>query len=613
MQSIVLSQGIQITATTPTNTAVRLETGLVELQLSNRVQNVANSSVGRGAFPSSTSGRTTSPQHAPAHAAPTVTFASARSRAHGHSHTHPSTSTAAPSYSQTPTTGSAHPTSTHPATTHSQPAKVFGQAKVDLNLSLGQLIRNPLFEEAEAEFQQVAFFKTRISLRNAFQDELTPIETVDNDAAADKEVVLITLTRPLIYLQPVAVDKAILVWLNYKNAYDYWTEQRGGWINEADKLDKLGQLTSQLGVGTPSLGTLFLQLTVDDMGICMPLNTQQVTGNSTWMGDGRAKSGTGSRTGSCSAGGGGASGGTNRPNASEPETCSAVVVTLENSSISACSSGSLVSKGKFTGLCLRFADDFETGLDDWKPDMDDPTIMNLCVVSEGTYEVCSRTVTPTHTNTAGLAAVPLPPPENAKWILHIGWQMEGVDTHFDTSIGKQFSALGHTLTGLGGEEEEEDLDDLDDEEDVSEDSVGDSDIAEGAHASHINEEESKIKWNPDQSTHAGDPIMMKNTSSSEDENEGVGGAMGGSSSEVVDCDAVELRRRRGRTERAATVSDIVTAPRGRRRSRLIEKEMSEQARIIQDLRSLGASSATVEQEMRRLQELEAQVSYFTLE
>lgn len=36
--------------------------------------------------------------------------------------------------------------------------------------------------------------------------------------------------------------------------------------------------------------------------------------------------------------------------------------------------------------------------------------------------------------------------------------------------------------------------------------------------------------------------------------------------------------------------------------------MSEQARIIQDLRSLGASSATVEQEMRRLQELEAQAS-----
>ena len=186
---------------------------------------------------------------------------------------------------------------------------------------------------------------------------------------------LITLTRPLIYLQPVAVDKAILVCLNYKNAYEYWAEQRGGWIKDAsavaDKLDKLGQLTSQLGVGAPSLGTLFLQLTVDDMGICMPLNTAPT---SHWMNSGRPE-------------------GNNRQgHSSEPEICSAVVVTLENSSISACSSLPLLSKGKFTGLCFRFADDFETGLDDWKPDMDDPPIMNLCVVSEGTYEVCSRTL-----------------------------------------------------------------------------------------------------------------------------------------------------------------------------------------------------------------------------
>jgi len=42
----------------------------------------------------------------------------------------------------------------------------------------------------------------------------------------DKEVILITLRRPLIYIQPIAVDKAILVWLNYKNAYEYWNEQR---------------------------------------------------------------------------------------------------------------------------------------------------------------------------------------------------------------------------------------------------------------------------------------------------------------------------------------------------------------------------------------------------
>ena len=40
--------------------------------------------------------------------------------------------------------------------------KIFGKAQVDVNLSLGQLLKNLMFEEAEPEFQQFAFFKTRI-------------------------------------------------------------------------------------------------------------------------------------------------------------------------------------------------------------------------------------------------------------------------------------------------------------------------------------------------------------------------------------------------------------------------------------------------------------------
>lgn len=40
--------------------------------------------------------------------------------------------------------------------------RLFARAQVDVNLSLGQLIRNAMFEEAEPEFQQYAFFNTRI-------------------------------------------------------------------------------------------------------------------------------------------------------------------------------------------------------------------------------------------------------------------------------------------------------------------------------------------------------------------------------------------------------------------------------------------------------------------
>jgi hypothetical protein len=68
----------------------------------------------------------------------------------------------------------------------------------------------------------------------------------------------------------------------------------------------------------------------------------------------------------------------------EFDTLGAIVATVESSSISACSAGSMVSMGKFQKLCLRFAEDFNHTLDDWKPDPTDPNIMNLCLVSEVT-------------------------------------------------------------------------------------------------------------------------------------------------------------------------------------------------------------------------------------
>jgi hypothetical protein len=83
-------------------------------------------------------------------------------------------------------------------------------------------------------------------------------------------------------------------------------------------------------------------------------------------------------------------------------------------------------------------------LDDWKPNNVDD-MMNLCVVSEGTYEVCSTTVASKKSN------------ENAKWFLNVKWQMEGVDINLDVNIGKHLSSLGHTLTQMqtGTEEDDE--------------------------------------------------------------------------------------------------------------------------------------------------------------
>lgn len=134
------------------------------------------------------------------------------------------------------------------------------------------------------------------AMRNAFQDEIVCEE--------DKEVVLITLKRPLIYIQPVAVDKAILVWLNYKNAYEYWNEKRMSlnkevltatqqvfekvfskslifsqvvlqdmyWTKPSKLFFSFSKVQLSSNISPPHLSTLFLQLNVDDIGICLPLN-----------------------------------------------------------------------------------------------------------------------------------------------------------------------------------------------------------------------------------------------------------------------------------------------------------------------------------------------------
>ncbi|XP_052898709.1 bridge-like lipid transfer protein family member 1 [Anopheles moucheti] len=408
---------IQLTATTPCSSAVRFETGQLELHLSNRVKNIADASN----------------------------------------------------------------------------TKLFGKAQIDLNLSLGQIIKNIIFDEAEPEFQQHAFFNTTIGLRNAFQNEML------ND---DKELVLITLKRPLIYVQPIAVDKAILVWLNYKNAYEYWTEKRANLNKEVlmatqQVLEKVpfGQISHHLAT-TANLSTLFLQLTVEDMGICLPLNQPpQIWGNRSVQ---------------------------------DFEQKGAVVITLENTIISACSSGSLVSKGRFAGLCLRFAEDFDSSLDEWKPNMNDASIMNLCVVSEGTYEVCSRTIAAKH-------------PDNAKWFLNVKWQMEGVDIHLDVNIGKQLSALGHTLTMLTGSE---------DDEPISSDTPDSDDIDASGHQS-----------------------------------------------------GKDSKSRKSVDSLPSFLFDTTLDP--KKRSLLMENEINEQTKIVNDFRTLGASAKTIENEERRLQELQA--------
>ncbi|MEQ2177259.1 hypothetical protein GOODEAATRI_001873 [Goodea atripinnis] len=327
----------EMTATTPSMRAVRFETGLIELELSNRIQ--------------------------------------CKAQPGGNS-----------SY-----------------------LKLFGKCQVDLNLALGQIVKHQVYEEAGSDFHQVAYFRTRIGLRNALQEEIS--------GSSDKEAVLISLNRPIVFAQPVAFDRAVLFWLNYKAAYDDWNEQRLALNNDihmatkevVDKLPGIQQTSAQ------AFSTLFLQLTVNDLGICLPI-TNASQGN----------------------------------HSIDFDTGSALVLTIESTQITACSSESLVSKGHFKNFCIRFAEGFETSWDDWKPEICGDLVMNACVVPDGTYEVCSRTTGQPSAESSSAGT----------WTLNVLWKMCGIDVHMDPNIGKRLNALGNTLTSLTGEEDVDDATDL---------------------------------------------------------------------------------------------------------------------------------------------------------
>ncbi|XP_017281654.1 transmembrane protein KIAA1109 homolog isoform X9 [Kryptolebias marmoratus] len=449
----LMFKGIQMTATTPSMRAVRFETGLIELELSNRIQCKAQ--------PGGSS-----------------------------------------SY-----------------------LKLFGKCQVDLNLALGQIVKHQVYEEAGSDFHQVAYFRTRIGLRNALQEEIS--------GSSDKEAVLITLNRPIVFAQPVAFDRAVLFWLNYKAAYDNWNEQRLALNNDihmatkevVDKLPGIQQTSAQ------AFSTLFLQLTVNDLGICLPITNTSQKGQVPAAQEGSSEAEASTSVGQKKK--------TLKANHSiDFDTGSALVLTIESTLITACSSESLVSKGHFKNFCIRFAEGFETTWDDWKPEIRGDLVMNACIVPDGTYEVCSRTTGQPSAESSSAGT----------WTLNVLWKMCGIDVHMDPNIGKRLNALGNTLTSLTGEEDVDDITDLN--------SVNMGDLSD------------------------------------EDENDTM--------SPTIHMETVDPRRQ-------MVMGNQVIDARGRKFSKRVVdiRELNEQAKVIDDLKKLGASEGTINQEIQRYQQLES--------
>ncbi|XP_034715051.1 transmembrane protein KIAA1109 homolog [Etheostoma cragini] len=459
----LMFKGIQMTATTPSMRAVRFETGLIELELSNRIQ-----------------------------------------------------------------------CKTQPGGSSSY-LKLFGKCQVDLHLALGQIVKHQVYEEAGSDFHQVAYFRTRIGLRNALQEEIS--------GSSDKEAVLITLNRPIVFAQPVAFDRAVLFWLNYKAAYDNWNEQRLALNKDihmatkevVDKLPGIQQTSAQ------AFSTLFLQLTVNDLGICLPITTTSQRGQVP------VTEGINSEAGASTSVG--------RPNNARKVTYNLLhllwwlvvgqgnishnptikhnlnklrryVIKDPTSVGRSCSSyvtfNSPSSSKIMTGcfLCVSVFDLY-TG-----------------VVPDGTYEVCSRTIGQPSAESSSAGT----------WNLNVLWKMCGIDVHMDPNIGKRLNALGNTLTSLTGEEDVDDIADLN--------SINMADLSD------------------------------------EDEAD--------SMSPTIHTETIDPRRQ-------AAMGNQVTDPRrGKFTKRVVDiRELNEQAKVIDDLKKLGASEGTINQEIQRYQQLES--------
>nr|CAH8826612.1 unnamed protein product [Trichobilharzia regenti] len=341
----------------------------------------------------------------------------------------------------------------------------------NIGLDLGYFDQDT-FHALSPDFQNVAFFRTSIALRSLLADEkFAPNQNGDccnannNSNRGEQDAFLISLNRPIVWLKPFTLDRGIMMWMVYRDEFAKWNEHIEHLASMAPPEENFEQ--PQIGSGSthgayhtsghpikdrsqhtfvpspppppaystvhppaapqmneipdvtiasnPSVNsnnktssTLFLQLSIEDLGVCLPIHMIKLPSQSL-----------------------------------KSDSRTALVLTLDKSRISACYQDSLVSQGEFTDFCLRFDDEFNVGSDDWKPDKKRSTIevkgkrhvviLNACVVPNGTFSVYWRD-----------------PEKRGKWHLTIHWQMRGLDFHLDDSIGRRLKALFTILTRMTG-------------------------------------------------------------------------------------------------------------------------------------------------------------------
>uniref|UniRef100_A0A158Q731 FSA_C domain-containing protein n=1 Tax=Elaeophora elaphi TaxID=1147741 RepID=A0A158Q731_9BILA len=300
----------------------------------------------------------------------------------------------------------------------SETKRLYGKAVIGVSAKLGVLIKTAMFEEIETELQEFATFMTQITLQNE------------------------SSSVPSAYSYVVT---AILLWLNYKNTYDFWHEERKKMLKSARRLS-----LASAHVSTPSNAetgvnvSLSLKVT-NGIYVCMPLYSVDLS-----------------------------------------ENLSALLISLQSTDISVCVKKELACQATFHKFKVKFIDNFDDQAlnDTWiEEEPGDPSRSNYFYFPQGTYQLVSRATAASDSS------------ENAKWTLSIKWQMCGMVIDLDHRIGKHASLLISTFSSLTSDISEEDWEELANESIINDDEdEQDAEIDATGELGSLAQSEERIQW-----------------------------------------------------------------------------------------------------------------------
>ncbi|CAI2304685.1 unnamed protein product [Caenorhabditis sp. 36 PRJEB53466] len=305
--------------------------------------------------------------------------------------------------------------------------RIYGNAVVHFNAKLGQIIKPVQNDDTLTDLQEYATFMTQVRVENKERNVVNSSYSYH-----------ISLNRPIFLVKAAAIDKAILLWLNYKNTYDYWRNEREKVVQE--KTTKKQASLPAAGMFSPTHiaedADMNLSLAINNgMYMCMPLYSHDVT-----------------------------------------EGMPALVISLQKSELSVLVKKELTCKASFNGFKCTFIDHFdEQALTQSFLDAAHSDQSNCIFFPEGTYQLCS-----TAESSGG---------GPAKWVLSVSAEMQGVEIDLDTRIGKLAKLMVNTFSMIG----------KDDDDDISiwEDQRGldsDEEKVEGAAELKNLKAEEKVPW-----------------------------------------------------------------------------------------------------------------------